>query len=215
MKSIATAAIGLLPNYHTIGIWAPILLTLARCLQGFSAGGEYAGAVTYVIEHAPDDQRSRYSSWMPAATFASFALAALISYLLTIGLSTEAMNGWGWRVPFLLAAPLGLVALYIRSRLDESPLFQAVLDGPAPAHAQLGKTMREQWIPMVRLGAYISLTALSFYIFSTYMTTFLRSVVRDGAGPRAALERAGADPRGGDGAVPRAESATASAGGRR
>lgn len=177
LMSIATAAIGFLPSYHTIGIWAPLLLTLARCLQGFSAGGEYAGAVTYVIEHAPDDQRSRYSSWMPAATFASFSLAALVSYLLTIGLSAEAMNSWGWRVPFLLAAPLGLIALYIRNRLDESPIFQAVLDSPSAPHSPLRQTLREQWTPMVRLGAYISLTALSFYIFSTYMTTFLRSVV--------------------------------------
>jgi MHS family proline/betaine transporter-like MFS transporter len=178
LMSIATAAIGLLPNYQTIGIWAPILLTLARCLQGFSAGGEYAGAVTYVIEHAPRGQRSRYSSWMPAATFASFALAALLSYLLTISLSNNAMQGWGWRVPFLVAAPLGLVALYIRSQLDESPLFQQVLDGPPTVHAPLSQTLREEWRPMLRLGAYISLTALSFYIFSTYMTTFLRAVVQ-------------------------------------
>lgn len=178
LMSIATAAIGLLPNYHTIGIWAPILLTLARCLQGFSAGGEYAGAVTYVIEHAPREQRSRYSSWMPAATFASFALAALLSYLLTISLSNDAMLGWGWRVPFLVAAPLGLVALYIRSQLDESPLFQQVLDGPPTVHAPLSQTLREEWRSMLRLGAYISLTALSFYIFSTYMTTFLRAVVQ-------------------------------------
>ena len=178
LMSAATAAIGLVPNYATIGIWAPILLTVARCVQGFSAGGEYAGAVTYVIEHAPEDQRSRWSSWMPAATFASFALAALISWLLTVGLSTEAMNAWGWRVPFLLAAPLGLVAFYIRHRLDESPLFQQILDAPEPAHAPLRQTLREQWVPMVRLGSYISLTALSFYIFSTYMTTFLRTVVQ-------------------------------------
>ena len=185
LMSIGTAVIGLLPNYQTIGIWAPILLTLARCLQGFSAGGEYAGAVTYVIEHAPDDQRSRWSSWMPSATFASFALAALISWLLTVALSPEAMNAWGWRVPFLLAAPLGLVALYIRMRLDESPVFQAVLDSHETEHSPLRKTMREEWVPMVRLGAYISLTALSFYIFSTYMTTFLRSVV--GMGPEHVL----------------------------
>lgn len=178
LMSIATAAIGLLPNYHTIGIWAPILLTLARCLQGFSAGGEYAGAVTYVIEHAPGDQRSRYSSWMPAATFASFALAAMLSYLLTIGLSEASMLAWGWRVPFLIAAPLGLIALYIRSKLDESPLFQKVLDGPPTVHAPLSQTIKEEWRPMLRLGAYISLTALSFYIFSTYMTTFLRAVVQ-------------------------------------
>ena len=107
---------------------------------------------------------------MPA-TFASFSLAALVSYLLTVGLSAEAMNSWGWRVPFLLAAPLGLIALYIRNRLDESPIFQAVLDSPSAPHSPLRQTLREQWIPMVRLGAYISLTALSFYIFSTYMTT--------------------------------------------
>ncbi|PQA72391.1 MFS transporter [Brucella oryzae] len=177
LMSIATAGIGLLPTYHQIGIWAPILLTVARCLQGFSAGGEYAGAVTYVIEHAPNHQRSRYSSWMPAATFASFALAALVSYMLTVSLSDDAMQSWGWRVPFLLAAPLGLIAIYIRYRLEESPLFQAVLDRPATVHAPLGQTIREQWKPIVRLGAYISLTALSFYIFSTYMTTFLRTVI--------------------------------------
>lgn len=177
LMSVATAGIGLLPTHHQVGIWAPILLTLARCLQGFSAGGEYAGAVTYVIEHAPNDQRSRYSSWMPAATFASFALAALVSYALTIGLSEGAMHAWGWRIPFLIAAPLGLIAIYIRFRLEESPLFQKVLDRPAVAHAPLGQTIREQWKPMLRLGAYISLTSLSFYIFSTYMTTFLRAVI--------------------------------------
>ena len=112
-----------------------------------------------------------------AATFASFALAALVSYTLTVSLSESAMQGWGWRVPFLLAAPLGLVAVYIRYRLAESPLFQNVLDDSKTLHAPLGQTLREQWKPMFRLGAYISLTSLSFYIFSTYMTTFLRAVV--------------------------------------
>ncbi|SMO94616.1 MFS transporter [Paracoccus laeviglucosivorans] len=187
LMSLATAAIGLLPSYHTIGIWAPILLTLARCVQGFSAGGEYAGAVTYVIEHAPEDQRSRWSSYMPAATFASFALAALCSWLLTVSLSPEQMNAWGWRIPFLIAAPLGLVALYIRHRLDESPLFQQVLQTTAAEHAHtpLRDTLLNEWRPMVRLAGFISLTALSFYIFSTYMTTFLRSVV--GMEPRHVL----------------------------
>lgn len=185
LMSIATAAIGLLPSYQAIGLWAPALLTLARCLQGFSAGGEYAGAVAYVIEHAPDDERSRHSSYMPAATFASFALAALLSWALTVGLSPEAMHSWGWRVPFLVAAPLGLVALYIRRRLDESPLFQQVLDDAEAPHAPLGETLRAEGGAMIRLGAYISLTALSFYIFSTYMTTFLTTVV--GMAPGAVL----------------------------
>lgn len=177
LMSCATTAIGLIPDHQSIGIWAAVLLTVARCVQGFSAGGEYAGAVTYVIEHAPDHQRSRYSSWMPSATFASFALAALISYFLAAGLTTAEMNAWGWRVPFLVAAPLGLVAFYIRSHLRESPLFQKLLEGSGVPHSSLGHTLAIQWKSMLRLGGYISLTAVSFYIFSTYMTTFLRSVM--------------------------------------
>ena len=90
----------------------------------------------------------------------------------------RAMHAWGWRVPFLIAAPLGLVALYIRHQLDESPLFRRVMEQPSAPHTPLMETLRQQWRPMLRLGAYISLTALSFYIFSTYMTTFLRSVVQ-------------------------------------
>ena len=175
--SCATAAIGLLPSYQTAGIWSAILLTAARCLQGLSAGGEYAGAVTYVIEHAPDGQRSRYSSWMPAATFGSFAAAALLSLVLTAKLSPDVMKAWGWRIPFLVAAPLGVVALYIRRRLDESPLFKLVLQSKSAIHAPLSQTFKVQAKPMLLLGSYISLTALSFYIFSTYMTTFLREVI--------------------------------------
>jgi MHS family proline/betaine transporter-like MFS transporter len=177
LMSSATMVIGILPGYATIGIWAAVLLTLARSLQGLSAGGEYAGAVTYVIEHAPANQRSRYSSWMPAATFGSFAGAALLCYLLTANLGTEAMNDWAWRIPFLAAAPLGLVAFYIRQRLHESPLFQEIANDKEVTHASLGHTLRQQWRPMLILGGYISLTALSFYTFSTYMTTFLREVV--------------------------------------
>lgn len=179
IMSVSTAAIGLLPGYETIGIWAALLLTVARCAQGFSAGGEYAGAVTYVIEHAPAHQRARWGSAMPTATFFAFAIAALLSYLLAAGLSEQAMNDWGWRIPFLLAAPLGLIAFWIRRRLAESPMFQEASEAgmESPEHAPLRRTLKEQGRPMLILGGYISLTALSFYIFSTYMTTFLREVV--------------------------------------
>lgn len=184
LMSASTAAIGVLPNYEQIGIWAAVLLTLARCLQGLSAGGEYAGAVTYVIEHAPSHQRARWGSAMPTATFSAFAGAAALSFLLSAGLGEATMNDWGWRVPFLVAAPLGLIAFWIRRRLQESPLFQEVQDSPEQVeHAPIRTTLREQGRPMLILGGYISLTALSFYIFSTYMTTFLREVVGLAATP--------------------------------
>ena len=177
LMSGATMSIGLLPAYETIGIWAAVLLTLARSLQGLSAGGEYAGAVTYVIEHSPQNERSRHSSWMPASTFASFAGAALLCYLLTANLPAAAMDSWGWRIPFLVAAPMGLIAFYIRRKLDESPLFKEVSESSAATHTPLSTTLRKQWKPMAILTGYISLTALSFYTFSTYMTTFLGEVV--------------------------------------
>ncbi|GAB4100646.1 MFS transporter [Sinomonas halotolerans] len=179
LMSGATMAIGLLPTVSAIGVAAPILLTLARSVQGLSAGGEYAGAVAYVIEHAPADQRSRYSSWMPAATFGSFSAAALLCWALTAGLGSAAMNDWGWRIPFLVAAPLGIVAFYIRRRLDESPVFQEAMEAQrGKEHSPLRRTLAVQWRPMLILGGYIALTALSFYTFSTYMTTFLKEVVK-------------------------------------
>ncbi|WP_022871445.1 MFS transporter [Yaniella halotolerans] len=178
LMSGSTAAIGLLPSYEQIGIWAAVLLTAARCLQGLSAGGEYAGAVTYVIEHSPPNQRARWGSAMPTATFAAFAAAALLSYVLTTGLGEAAMQDWGWRIPFLIAAPLGLIAFWIRRKLGESPMFQETEDDDTTEHAPLRSTIRTQARPMMILAGYISLTALSFYIFSTYMTTFLREVVQ-------------------------------------
>ncbi|MEZ0199323.1 MFS transporter, partial [Pseudomonas qingdaonensis] len=134
----STTLIGLLPTYASIGLAAPALLTLARCLQGFSAGGEYAGACAYLMEHAPDNKRAFYGSFVPVSTFSAFACAAVIAYGLEASLSTEAMNAWGWRIPFLIAAPLGLVGLYLRWRMEETPAFrESVAQGKEHEHSPL------------------------------------------------------------------------------
>lgn len=177
LMSGSTAAIGLLPTYASIGVAAPLLLTAARCLQGLSSGGEYAGACTYLIEHCPPNSRGKYASLLPAATFGAFALAASLTYVLTAVLPAEQMNSWGWRVAFLLAAPVGLVGFYIRRRLDESAVFQEVRNDSASATASFGRNIRPQLSPMFRLGGVVITTALSFYVLSTYMTTFLQEVV--------------------------------------
>src|ERR1700676_3034590 len=91
--------------FGVIGDFAPLLLTVIRCVQGFSAGGEYAGACAYVMEHAPQHKRARYGSFVPVSTFSSFATAAVVAYALDASLSAHAMSTWGWRVPFLAAAP--------------------------------------------------------------------------------------------------------------
>jgi MHS family proline/betaine transporter-like MFS transporter len=170
----ATTLIGVLPGYAQIGLFAPLLLTIIRCAQGFSAGGEYAGACAYLMEHAPRTKRAWYGSFVPVSTFSAFACAAVIAYALDASLTPESMASWGWRVPFLVAAPLGIVGLYLRLRLDETPAFQAVANEHAVAHSPLRETLKTQGGAICCLGAFVSLTALSFYTFTTYFTTYLQ-----------------------------------------
>lgn len=173
----ATLAMGLIPDYSTIGVLAPVLLMVARCVQGFSAGGEYAGAVTYLVEHAPDGTRGRWASLLPASTFAAFAVAAVAAFASSALLSDAALTSWGWRIPFLLAAPVGLVGFYIRRQLSESPVFTEMAAEHREAHAPVRDAFTSEWRTMLRLGGFIALTGMSFYMFSTYMTSFLQVVV--------------------------------------
>lgn len=176
MMAGATTLIGLLPSYAAIGAAAPLLLTVIRCVQGFSAGGEYAGACAYVMEHAPREKRGWYGSFVPVSTFSSFAIAAVVAYALDAMLSPASMSSWGWRVPFLAAAPIGLIGLYLRISLNETPAFRALEGEHQVAHAPLRETLRTQAGGILKLGAFISVTALSFYTFTTYFATYLQVV---------------------------------------
>ena len=170
----STTLIGLLPTYARIGYWAPLLLTVIRCVQGFSAGGEYAGACAYVMEHAPRRRRAFLGSFVPVSTFSSFACAAVVAYALESSLSPAAMIDWGWRIPFLIAAPVGLIGVYLRVNLHETPAFKALEGKQEVAHAPLMETLHSQSWNILKLGAFISVTALSFYTFTTYFATYLQ-----------------------------------------
>lgn len=185
MMASATALIGLLPTYQSIGMLAPLLLTLARCAQGFSAGGEYAGACAFVMEHAPDDKRGWYGSFIPVSTFSAFATAAALGLGLNSLVSEATMQAWGWRVPFLIAAPLGLIGLYMRLKLDDSPAFRLIQQEHNATSAPLKETLTTHGSTIVSLMAFISATALSFYMFSTYFATYMQ--VAGGATRQTAL----------------------------
>src|SRR5581483_8251512 len=118
LMTLGTTTTGLLPGYHTIGIWAPILLVIARVFQGLSTGGEYVGAMTYIVEQAPDRIRGRVVGFLPLGNLAGFVAAGLIVTALQTWLPAHDMLTWGWRVPLLLSAPLGLVAVFMRTRLE-------------------------------------------------------------------------------------------------
>ena len=122
----ATALIGLLPTYATIGLVAPIALLVIRVLQGLALGGEYGGAAVYVAEHVPDDRRGFYTSFIQiTATLGLFLSLAVILFVQNT-MSAQTFRDWGWRLPFLLSIFLVAVSLYIRLRMKESPIFQHI-----------------------------------------------------------------------------------------
>ena len=120
----ATLCVGLLPTYDMIGMWAPFLLVLLRMVQGFSTGGEYGGAATFMAEYAPNRRRGFLGSFLEFGTLGGFSLGALLMLGFSLVLGDDQMHAWGWRLPFLVAAPLGLIGLYLRSRLQDTPVFR-------------------------------------------------------------------------------------------
>ncbi len=122
----ATAAIGFLPTFASAGLWAPALLLLMRCLQGLALGGEYGGAAIYVAEHAPPGKRGQYTSWIQASVAGGFLLAVVVVLTTRTAMTPESFEAWGWRVPFAISLLLLAVSLWIRLKLSESPVFQAM-----------------------------------------------------------------------------------------
>jgi len=133
LMAASTFVIGILPGYAQIGIWAAALLVITKLVQGFSTGGEYAGATTFVSEHAPDKNRGFLASFLDMGSYLGFALGAALVSVLQLTLGQETMEDWGWRLPFLLAGPLGIIAIYFRMKIEESPAFQASLDAQETA----------------------------------------------------------------------------------
>jgi MFS family permease len=122
----ATFAVGLLPTFATIGFAAPVLLVTLRLLQGLALGGEYGGAATYVAEHAPNNRRGYATSWIQTTATLGFFLALMVIGLARTGMTAEDFSNWGWRLPFLVSLILLIFSVYIRLKLNESPVFQRI-----------------------------------------------------------------------------------------
>jgi MFS transporter, MHS family, proline/betaine transporter len=172
--SVSTFVIGLLPSYATIGIAAPILLVVARCLQGFSAGGEFGGASTFLAEYSPDERRGFLVSWLEFSTLIGFVLGSSLVLLLTSTLSEGAMTSWGWRIPFLLAGPLGVVGLYIRLRLEDTPEFKALKSTGEVSNSPFRETLVENWKQILQVGGLVIIQNVGFYVVLSYLTTYFQ-----------------------------------------
>lgn len=180
LMGASTVAMGLLPTYAQIGIWAPVLLVVLRLLQGFGAGAEYAGAVTLVAEYVPPERKAYYTAYLQAATVVGIMLATL-SFLLVSLLSEETLFGWAWRVPFLASGLLFFVALYIRKHLDETPEYVAAMEKAAEKRHEAQVPLREliSKSPRELLFGFLSVTGhnANAYILSAFSLSYMTNTL--------------------------------------
>jgi MFS family permease len=177
----STAAIGLLPGYGTLGIFAPILLVSLRLLQGLALGGEYGGAAVYVAEHAPDNKRGYYTSFIQTTATLGLFLSLIVILVTKHSMTDAEFKSWGWRIPFLISAVLVVVSYYIRARMAESPLFvQLKKEGKtsqAPLTDAYGTAERWKVFFIVLLGATAG-QAVVWYTGQFYALFFLQTVLK-------------------------------------
>jgi len=181
IMGLSTFLVGLLPGYATLGIVAPIILIILRMLQGLALGGEYGGAATYVAEHAPDDRRGFYTSWIQTTATLGLFLSLIVILIVQGSLSKETYAAWGWRIPFIVSFVLLAVSIWIRLSLSESPTFQKMKDEGKGSKAPLTEAFGQWKNAKIALLALLGLTAgqaVVWYNGQFYALFFLQNVLK-------------------------------------
>lgn len=183
MMAAATFLIGVLPDYSVIGIWAPILLIVLKLLQGFSTGGEYAGATTFITEYAPDRRRGFYASLLDCGSYMGFAIGAAFVSVLQLTLSPDAMDSFAWRIPFLVALPLGAIAIYFRLKIEDTPAFREAQEAAERAQEEARDSaeapkgvlqlLRSFWRELLTAFVLVAAANTVGYALTSYMPTYL------------------------------------------
>ena len=172
VMGVGTFLIGLLPGYAAIGITAPVLLVILRFLQGVGLGGEWGGAVLMATEHAPTDKRGFYSSFPQVGPAVGFLLSSGLFLLLTVSLSEEQFNAWGWRIPFLLSIVLVVIGLYVRVTIAETPIFKRAMETQTRARVPFLDMVRTYPIVLALTSGGILLAYVLFYIITTFSLSY-------------------------------------------
>jgi MHS family proline/betaine transporter-like MFS transporter len=178
LMAVVTAGIGLLPGYASAGWLAPVLLVLLRAGQGVAVGGEYGGSAAFVVEYAPADRRGWYGGWQWATVALGLAAGIAMAALLSATMDGSALRGWGWRLAFLLALPLGLVGLYIRLRIEETPGFRAVQRLGGAARTPLADTLRIARRQVVVGFGIVAAVSATFNIVFVFLPSHLATTGR-------------------------------------
>ncbi|MFR9728015.1 MFS transporter [Saccharopolyspora sp. MS10] len=178
LMAVATVLLGFIPDYGAIGAAAPALVLFVRLLQGFSAGGEYTGALTLVAEYAPDRRRGFFGSWLEFGTLAGYTVGAGVCWTVIGVLPAQDLETWGWRIPFLLAAPLGITGIYLRLKLEDTPAFRQLMER-SPALSTMSSRRALQIVlsryrsaALVAAGVVVAWNVTN-YVLTNYIPTYL------------------------------------------
>jgi len=181
MMAGSTCLLGLLPTYASIGIAAPIILVLIRCVQGFSAGGEIGTITSFISEYAGPGRRGFATCWLMVTAVLGLLLGGAVANGMTWALGADVMQSWGWRIPFLVAGPLGLISMYIRLKLEDSPEFLALQRAGETSKAPLREVW--QWKRSIALVFFIiTLHSSIFYLVLTFASTYMSSILKFDSG---------------------------------
>jgi metabolite-proton symporter len=172
MMGLATIAIGLLPTAAAIGVWAPILLVVLRLLQGLAVGGEWAGAVLLTAEYAPPKKRGLYAMFPQLGPSLAFALASATFLLTALTMSDESFLAYGWRIPFIASVLLVAVGLYVRLRIEETPVFRTAAAGGSLSRNPLVEVVKAQPREVLLAGGSLTMLFAFFYIGVAYLTSY-------------------------------------------
>lgn len=181
VMGVATAAVGFLPTYETIGWWAPAILVGLRLLQGLAVGGEFGGAVTYVAEHSEANRRGFTTSWIQITATLGLFLSLLVIMGCRQAMSAEAFASWGWRVPFMVSIGLLVISLYIRLKLEESPIFQQMKAEGKGSKAPVTETfgnMRNLRLVLIAIFGAVAGQAVVWYTGHFYSLYFMTSTLK-------------------------------------
>ncbi len=175
MMAIPTTLIGVLPTYESVGVWAPILLTIIRLIQGISVGGEFTGSISYVVEHAPypPGRRGFYSSWTVFSLLGGILLGSAVASIITDVFTDPQVQSFGWRIPFLLGIIIGIVGLFLRAGVDESPTFKKMKEAGELSKRPIFDAFKYHWKEIITVIGATCVGSVNFYMIFVYLTTFL------------------------------------------
>ncbi|MEU6673673.1 MFS transporter [Streptomyces sp. NPDC046925] len=172
MMSGATLTIGLLPGYDSIGIAAPVLLVVLRLIQGFAAGGEFGSAASFLAESAPRRRRGFGVSWLEVGSLLGFLAGSFVFLVLSTALDESQLTAWGWRIPFLIAAPLGVIGFIIRSKIEDTPEYRALEAGGTVPSSPARELLRSHKRELLQAAGLMAAMHVPFYAVLTYLVTY-------------------------------------------